>query len=48
MFVRVDIILYNAFQSHLIDGATSEFNISEFCDAVSYYRQNILFKGDEG
>ena len=47
VFVRVD-ILYNAFQSHLIDGATAESHVSEFCDALSYIRQNISFKGDEG
>ena len=47
ILVRVG-ILYNAFQSHLIDGATAESHVSGFCDAVSYIRRNISFKGDEG
>ena len=42
------IFLYNAFQSHLIDGATAESYVSEFFDAVSKIRRNISFKGDEG
>ena len=47
ILVRVD-ILYNTFQSHLIDGAAAESHVSEFCDAVSKIRRNISFKGDEG
>ena len=43
IFVRVD-ILCNAFQSHLIDGATAESHVSEFCDSISYIRRNISFK----
>ena len=35
VFVRVD-VLYNAFQSHLMDGATAKSHVSEFCDIVSY------------
>ena len=42
------IFLYNAFQGHLIDGATAEPHVSEFFDAVSKIRRNISFKGDEG
>ena len=47
ILVRVD-ILYNAFQSHIIDGAIAESHVSEFCDAVCCIRQNISVKGDEG
>ena len=47
VLVIVD-ILYNAFQSHLIDDATAESHVSEFCNTASYIRQIISFKGDEG
>ena len=45
IFVRGD-ILYNAF--YLIEGATAELHVSEFCDAVSCIRQNTSFKAMKG
>ena len=47
IFVRVD-TLHNAFQSHLINGATAETHPFEFCNALSNIRQNISLKGDGG